>query len=164
MSDVANVLLKLLDVANPLAGTVAEFVAGKLGLSQNTIEAVQQSVAGADPVKLKQIAADLQDHLAGYGVQIQIAQIDAQARQVVAVNATLQADAKSGSWLAENHHAIESMATVALVIAVYFVLPLNAIPVPVIPSDAFLMLGAILGVTAWQRGEVKQIAENNKGS
>jgi hypothetical protein len=162
--DATQVLLKVLDVANPLAGMVAEFVAGKLGLSEKSIDAVQQTISGmsgGDQVKLKQIAADLQDHLAGYGVQLQIADLNAQAVIVGAVNSTLQADARGESWLQQNHHAIESMTTVALMVAVYFVIPIAPaifgmakIEIPAIPNEAFLMLGAVLGVTAWQHGAV----------
>ena len=155
MSDVANVLLKLLDVANPLAGTVAEFVAGKLGLSQSTVDAVQQTISGMsgdDQVKLKQIAADLQDHLAQYGVQAQIADIQAQASQVEAVNKTLQTEAMGGSWLQKNHHAIESLATVLLIYAIYVLLPILRVQVPLVDPTVWLMIGGILGVTAWQRG------------
>jgi len=161
-SDVANVLLKLLDVANPLAGAVTEFVAGKLGLSGATSDAIQATIAGADPVKLKQIAADLQDHLAQYGVNLQIAGLQSQAGQVTAVNQTLQADARGDSWLQKNHHAIESLTTTFLVAGIYFGLPLAGVPVPSVPEAAFMMLGAILGVTAWQHGQVNQkIADGN---
>lgn len=79
--------------------------------------------------------------------------VEAETRQIEAVNKTLQTEAMGGSWLQRNHHAIESLATVAFVIAVYFVLPLLKLPVPSIPESAFLMLLAILGVTAWQRGQ-----------
>ncbi len=166
--DATQVLLKVLDVANPLAGMAAEFIAGKLGLGSSTVEAVKDAVAGvsgADKVKLAQIQADLQDHLAQYGLQLQTAQVQAGAAQVVAVNSTLQADARGDSWLQKNHHAIESLMTVGMVIAIYFGLPLAHIPTPVVPTEAFLMLGGILGVTAWQRGEVnKTIATGNNGS
>ena len=155
-TDIGSVLLKLLDVANPLAGTVAEFVAGKLGLSDKTVTAVQQVIAGADPVKLAQIESDLKDHLAQYGVQIEVASINAASSQVEAVNKTLQTEAMGGSWLQRNHHAIESMATVGLVWAVYVGLPLAAIAVPTIPESAWITLGAILGVTAWQRGQANK--------
>ena len=158
--NVVPVLLKILDVANPLAGAAAEFIAGKLGLSEKTVDAVQQTISGmtgADQVKLKQIAADLSDHLAQYGVTVQVAEITAQTAQIQAVNTTLQADAAGRSWLQNNHHAIESLMTVGMVIAVYFILPLAKIAPPSIPSEAFLMLGGILAVTAWQRGEVRKI-------
>ena len=155
-SDVAGVLLKLLDVANPLAGAVTEFVAGKLGLSGATSDAIQATIAGADPVKLKQIAADLQDHLASYGVNLQIVGLQAQTGQVTAVNQTLQADARGDSWLQKNHHAIESLFCCGLIGSIYFILPLAGVPVPSVPESAWLMLGALLGVTAWQHGQVNQ--------
>ena len=166
--DVTQVLLKVLDVANPLAGMAAEFIAGKMGLGSNTIEAVKDAVAGvsgADKVKLEEIHAQLQDHLAQYGLQLQTTQVAAAAQVVTIVNATLQADARGDSWLQKNHHAIESMATVACVIGIYFVLPLLKMPVPSVPEAAYLMLGAILGVTSWQHGQVNNtIAKGNGGA
>ena len=153
--DVSQILLKALDVANPLAGMVAEFVAGKLGLSDKTVDAVSQAVSGmsgGDQVKLKQIAADLQDHLAQYGLQLNVAQLQTGAQQVESVNKTLQTEAMGGDWLQRNHHAIESLLTTGTVGCIYFVLPLMKVPVPSVPEAAFLMLGGILGVTAWQRG------------
>lgn len=163
--DATQVLLKVLDVANPLAGMAAEFIAGKMGLGSSTVDAVKDAVAGvtgADKVKLADIQAQLQDHLAQYGLQLQTVQVQAAAQVVTSVNTTLQADARGDSWLQKNHHAIESLATVACVIGIYFVLPLAHMPVPSVPEAAFLMLGAILGVTSWQHGQVnKAIAEGN---
>ena len=83
--DWTKTILKALDVANPLAGMVAEFVAGKLGLGESTVEAVSQAVSGmsgADQVKLKQIGADLQDHLAQYGMQLAIEEAKADTTNV----------------------------------------------------------------------------------
>lgn len=153
--DTTQVLLKLLDAANPLAGIAAEFIAGKLGLSDKTTEAVSQAVSGMtgdDQVKLKQIAADLQDHLAQYGVQLNIVQMKTAAQQLDSVNKTLQTEAMGGSWLQRNHHAMESLLTTVTIGLIYFGLPMMKIPVPAVPEAAFLMLGGILGVTAWQRG------------
>jgi len=155
-SDVANVLLKLIDVANPLAGAAAEFIAGKLGLSDKTTDAIKQTIAGADPVELEKIRSELQDHLASFATQVQLAQVDADKASVVAVNSTLQADARGDSWLQKNHHAIESLTTTFLVVGVYFGLPITGVPVPSIPEAAFIMLGSVLGVTAWQHGQVNQ--------
>ena len=86
--------------------------------------------------------------------------LDAQTAAVESVNKTLQTEAMGGSWLQRNHHALESMFTVALVGAIYFGLPLFKIPVPSVPESAWIMLGAILGVTAWQRGNanIKAVA------
>lgn len=154
--NIVDGLLKVLDVANPLAGAAAEFIAGKLGLSDKTVDAVQQTISGmtgGDQVKLKQIAADLQDHLAQYGVQLQIAELQTGQQQVEAVNKTLQTEAMGGGWLQRNHHAIESLMATSSVILIYFGLPLLKLPVPVVDPMAWMMLGGILGVTAWQRGQ-----------
>ena len=160
----ADIILKVLDAANPLAGVVAEFVAGELGLTDKTIDAVQQTVSGmsgGDQVKLKQIAADLQDHLAQYGIQLQTAQLQYDATAIVSVNGTLQADARGDSWLQKNHHAIESLITVCMVVAIYFVLPLAKLPVPAVPESVFMMLATILGVSTWQRGVVAKAKVDN---
>jgi len=153
--DTTQVLLKLLDIANPLAGMAAEFIAGKMGLSDKTVDAVKAAVSGAtgeDLAKLEQVKADLQKELARLGVQLDVAQMQTAAQQVESVNKTLQTEAMGGSWLQRNHHAIESMMTTGMVGAIYFVLPMMKIPVPSVPEAAFLMLGGVLGVTAWQRG------------
>lgn len=157
--DILQGLLKILDVANPVAGVAAEFLASKLGLSDKTVQAVQQTISGfkgEDVAKLQQIASDLQDHLAQYNVQLQIEGMKDDAAQVDAVNKTLQTEAMGGSWLQRNHHAIESLATVGLVWGIYFALPMLKLPVPPVPESAWITLGAILGVTAWQRGQVNK--------
>ena len=79
--------------------------------------------------------------------------LDAETANVEAVNKTLQTEAMGGSWLQRNHHAIESLLTVGLVWAIYVVLPLAHIQVPSVPESAWITLGAILGVTAWMRGQ-----------
>ena len=92
----------------------------------------------------------------------ELAQISSDTAILQAVNATIQADARGDSWLQKNHHAIESLTATFLVVGVYFVLPLLKVPVPIIPEFAFMMIGAILGVTAWQHGQVnKEIAKNS---
>lgn len=133
----------------PGSGTVVALVANALGLGSNaTPEQVSTAIA-TNPdnvVKLK----ELQDR---HEETLVKAAYDAENRNVEAVNKTLQTEAMGGSWLQRNHHGIESLSTVGLVWAVYFVLPLAKIPVPTIPAEAWLTLGAILGVTAWMRGQ-----------
>lgn len=133
-------------VAGPGGALAMKQVAAALGLGadatpEQTAVALG-SMTGEQLVKLREIEADLAK-----------AQLQAETAQVEAVNKTLQTEAMGGSWLQRNHHAMESLATVALVWAVYFVLPLLKIPVPTIPETAWLTLGAILGVTAWMRGK-----------
>lgn len=78
--------------------------------------------------------------------------LDAQVSQVEAVNKTLQTEAMGGSWIQRNHHALESMFVCVLVAAIYVLLPVLKIPVPPVDPTVWIMLGGILGVTAWQRG------------
>lgn len=132
----------------PGSGTVVTLVASALGLGPSATPD-QVAAAAANPdniVKLK----ELQDRHEEVLVK---AAYDAEVSVVESVNKTLQTEAMGGSWLQRNHHAMESMATVALVWAVYFILPLSKIPVPAIPETAWLTLGTILGVTAWMRGQ-----------
>jgi hypothetical protein len=84
--------------------------------------------------------------------QLAQTQLTTAAAQVEAVNKTLQTEAMGGSWLQKNHHAMESMFVCGMVAALYVGLPLLKITVPSVDPTVWLMLGGILGVTAWQRG------------
>ena len=144
----ANLGLPLLGAAvgGPAGAAVGKGLAAALGLASDaTAEqtaAALGNVSGEQLVAMRALEADLAK-----------AELAASTAQIEAVNKTLQTEAMGGSWLQRNHHAIESLATVGLVWAVYFVLPLAKIPVPAIPETAWLTLGAILGVTAWMRGQ-----------
>ncbi len=133
-------------VGGPGGAVIGKGIASALGLAQ---DATPEQAAAA----LGNISGDQLVALRTLEAQQAQAAMQAGAQQVEAVNKTLQTEAMGGSWLQRNHHAIESMATVALIWAVYFVLPLAKIPVPTIPETAWLTLGAILGVTAWMRGQ-----------
>ncbi len=138
-------------VGGPGGAVIGNGIASALGLAQDATPeqaaAALGNISGDQLVALRTLEAD----------QAKVA-MQASVQQVEAVNKTLQTEAMGGSWLQRNHHAIESMATVALVWAVYFVLPLAKIPVPAIPETAWLTLGAILGVTAWMRGRANVAA------
>jgi hypothetical protein len=100
----------------------------------------------------KQFELTHQETMLRISVDAEIKMAESAAVQVQAVNQTLQTEAMGGSWLQKNHHAIESLMASSSVIAIYFVLPLLHEAVPVVPETAWMMLAAILGVTAWQRG------------
>ncbi len=147
-------------VGSLVTGNVPEAIAAGVSMissatgttdPQKALEALQTDPATI--VKLRELAnaneADIRKHLE----TIHLAELSTGAQQVDAVNKTLQTEAMGGSWLQRNHHAVESMATVALVWAIYFILPMISVPVPSVPESAWLTLGAILGVTAWQRGQ-----------
>ena len=130
-------------IGGPAGGAVGSLLATALGVANSPSDV--QAALLADPdaaVKIKTLES-----------QVQIAQITSASQQVTDVNKTLQTEAMGGSFWQRNHHAFESTMTILFVIGVYFVLPLVHIAVPVIPEFAFMMIGSILGVTAWQRGQ-----------
>lgn len=133
-------------VGGPAGAIAGKGLAAALGLGSDATP--EQTAAALGNVSGEQIVA-----LKALDAQMAKDQLEAGTAQVEAVNKTLQTEAMGGSWLQRNHHAIESLATVGLVWAVYFILPLAKIQVPVIPETAWLTLGAILGVTAWMRGQ-----------
>lgn len=141
-------------VAGPGGAAAAKMVVSALGLGADATPeqaaVALGNVTGDQLVKLRELDA-----------QMARDQLQAGTAQIEAVNKTLQTEAMGGSWLQRNHHAIESLSTVGLVWAVYFILPLCKLPVPTIPETAWLTLGAILGVTAWMRGQANvQSAKN----
>lgn len=133
-------------VGGPAGAIAGKGLAAALGLGADATP--EQTAAALGNVSGEQLVA-----LKSLDAQMAKDQLEASTAQVEAVNKTLQTEAMGGSWLQRNHHAIESISTVALVWAVYFILPLLKIPVPTIPETAWLTLGAILGVTAWMRGQ-----------
>jgi hypothetical protein len=147
---IAKLGLPLLGAALPIPGgaAIGTALASAIGSTSDKPEDILAAItSNADTLaKAKQFEAQHSETM------LQIT-LDAQTRQVEAINKTLQTEALGGSWLQRNHHAIESLLTVLLVWAVYFVLPLAKIPAPTIPESAWITLAAILGVTAWQRGQ-----------
>jgi len=143
----------------PGSGTVVALITNALGLSHDASPQDIATAINSNPdniVKLK----ELQDKHEEAIVQISTA---AEVAAIQAVNTTLQTDARGDSWIQKNHHAIESLIVTNLVVCIYFILPLLKLPVPTVPEFAFLMLGAILGVTSWQHGQVNRaIAEGQK--
>lgn len=133
-------------VGGPAGAVIGKSIAAALGLGENATP--EQTAAALGNLNGDQLVALRNLEAEQAKVQMQTA-----AQQVESVNKTLQTEAMGGSFWQRNHHAVESSAVVLLVAAIYFVLPLLAIKVPDVPESAWLMLGGILGVTAWQRGQ-----------
>lgn len=166
----ANIGLPLLGAAIPLPGgaalgtMLAHMITGDAAAAPEDI--LKNLSSSADMLnKAKEMEYQHQETILKIQVDAEQARIAAEQAQVAAVNSTLQADARGDSWLQKNHHAIECLASVGAVIAIYFVLPILGLPVPSVPEMAWTMLGAFTGVTAWQHGVVnKQIAVNQGDS
>ncbi len=151
--------LPLIGAALPFPGGAAlgEALAAHIGSSSSKPEDILATlISSADAVqKAKEFEATNQTTILNIRISAEVAQMQA-------VNATLQADARGDSWLQKNHHAIESLTATTTITAIYVLLPILKIPVPAVPEFAFMMLGAILGVTAWQHGEVNKTIAGNQ--
>lgn len=144
-------------VAGPAGSTVASVIASEFGCAP-TPDALHAAIS-TDPeagVKLAMIQATNKATLQGLVVTSAANQLAADTARIQAVNATLQAEATGKDWLQRNWHPIGGLAAIGLLVAIYFILPLFGQPVPAVPESAWIMLGAILGVTAWQHGQVDQ--------
>lgn len=94
-NDILNVIKAVAPViatalGSPLAGAAVSFLVGKLGLSENTVEAVSNAVAGmsgADLVKMKELDLEFQKFMAENGIKLDLAQIGVNLE-----------DAKSEKW------------------------------------------------------------------
>jgi len=87
LSSVAPVIATAL--GGPLAGAAAQFIAGKLGLSDKSIESMQQTLAGMSGdqlVRLKEIDAELQKFLADNGIRLHLAQIGVNQVEAASTN------------------------------------------------------------------------------
>lgn len=65
-------------LGGPLAGAAATFIADKLGVTEKSIESIQQTLSGmsgGELVRLKEIDAELQKFFADNGIRLQLAQI-----------------------------------------------------------------------------------------
>jgi len=152
VAKVAPILGTVLGGPVGVAIKIGGMVASALGVSgpAEVQQALQTNPDAA--VKLREIEKDETLGLKQIAAQIILAELQTGQAQVEAVNKTLQTEAMGGSWLQRNHHAIESLMATSAVILIYFGLPLLKLPVPIVDPMAWMMLGGILGVTAWQRG------------
>lgn len=149
VAEFAKLGLPLLGAALPIPGgeAIGTAVAAMIGAPSSAPEDILKTVQGnADAlVKAKQFELTHQETILRITV-------DAEVRQVEAVNKTLQTEAMGGSFWQKNHHGFETSLFMVTMTGVYFVLPILKLPVPTIPEFAFMAMAAVLGVTAWQRG------------
>lgn len=105
----------------------------------------KDTIPGDLQLKLEEIAANLEE---GENA-VEIATIES-------VNKTMREEAKSEHWMQWSWRPFVGFIFGFTFIGVYFVLPLMKLSPPTIPSEAWLMLGAVLGVASWHRGAQKR--------
>lgn len=171
--DIASVVGK----AAPLLGTlltgpvgsavaVGGMIASALGTGNNP-EEVSAALGNPDNlVKLRQIESDQKVRLQELATDQAKAELAARTAELQAVNATMQAEAVSNHWPTYTWRPFIGFITGAMVFGDYFVLPLVNITPPEIPTEVWLMLGAILGVASFYRGRMQanpHVPSDNRG-
>lgn len=162
-SDVGGKVREIAGASLPALGTALGGPAGAaigvaLGKALGTDPTPDAVAAALNPdaaVKLREIEADLAK-----------AQIVSDASIIGAVNVTMQAEAKSDHWPTYMWRPVCGFAFAAVWLGDYFILPLLQIPVPTVPAEAWVAIGAILGVASWYRGKMQadpRMTTDNRG-
>ncbi len=121
------------------------FAGGAEGILKGVKDVV--STFKADPLELAKLEAAMAQAEAKLQTDIQ-----------AAVNATMQAEAKSEHWMQWSWRPTFGFTGAAILINNYILLPYFA-PLGVVaiavPMEVWMMLMAVLGVAAWTRGQEK---------
>jgi uncharacterized membrane protein YdcZ (DUF606 family) len=81
--------------------------------------------------------------------------IAAETQVILAVNATMQVEAKSDHWPTYAWRPFVGFVFGTMFLGVYFVLPLAHLPVPQVPTEAWMAIGGVLGVASFFRGKAQ---------
>lgn len=152
-------------IAGPAGAAVGSMVASALGVEDNP-SAVSEALK-VDPeaaVKLAQIEASRTVELQTLLVQAESARLAAETAGILAVNATMQAEAGSERWPQYSWRPYCGFIFGTTFFGVYFVLPLLKMAVPTVPTEAWLAIGAVLGVASWFRGQAQATQAANTAS
>lgn len=184
--DVASTIGKVAPlVAGLLGGPVGAGVAlgakllGSLFSAEPEPEALMTAIK-ADPealVKIRGLELEHQRELVRYSLEAETNQMAQETLQIQAVNMTMQAETKSEHWVQYSWRPFIGFCTgIAFIILVCLVgwLAYEAIlmaspsAIAMIPqvimafTGLFAIPGAILGVSAWHRGQLKREAANHE--
>lgn len=153
-------------LGGPAGGAIGAIVAKTLG-SDNDPGAVLATLANPDAaVKLKQIEADQAVDLQKLVVAQAQNEMAAQTAQLQAVNASIQTEAKSDHWPTYSWRPFVGFCFGFAWIGCYVLLPMFRIPVPNVPPEAWMAIGAVLGVASWYRGKMQadpRVPSDNRG-
>lgn len=143
-------------VGGPAGTAIGGIVSAALGCANNPDAVSQALTVNPDAaVKLAQIEKDRSVELQGLIVTAVNNELTADTQRILAVNATMQAEAGSEHWPSYSWRPFIGFITGSMVFGCYFLLPLFGKTVPSVPESAWLMLAAILGVASWYRGKMQ---------
>lgn len=142
----------------PGGASVGALIASSLNIVDATPESIAEVIASSAPAaaggvndalyRLRQLETQHEAFLVK-------AAYDADVMVIQAVNTTMQAESKSEHWAQWGWRPYVGFCFGTAWIGTYFILPLAQQPVPVIPTEAWLAIGAVLGVASWWRGKAK---------
>ena len=154
-------------LGGPAGAAVGALVSTALGVSNDPGAVQQMLVTSPDAaVKLQQIASDQAVQLQGLAVSAESNRLAADTQQLLAINATMQAEAKSEHWPTYTWRPFCGFIFGTMFLGTYFVLPLLKLTVPDVPYEAWAAMGAVLGVASWFRGKMQadpNIPTTNRG-
>ena len=154
-------------IGGPAGAAIGAMVASGLGVGNTPDEVSQALTINPDAaVKLKQIEATRQTELQTLLVKSEENRLAADTAAIQAVNATMQVEAKADNWPTYSWRPFCGFVFGIMFLGVYFVLPLAHLPVPVVPTEAWLAIGGVLGVASYFRGKAQAdpgIATDSRG-
>jgi roadblock/LC7 domain-containing protein len=159
--DVAPVLGRVAPILGTLvggpAGAAIGGVIGSILGTDGTPDAITKAIA-TNPdaaLKLAQFESDNKLKLQGMLLTHADAVLAADTAAIQSVNATMQAEAKAEHWPTYSWRPFIGFIFGVVFLGVYLVLPLAHIPVPTIPTEAWLAIGSVLGVASYFRGKAQ---------
>jgi hypothetical protein len=167
----------------PIAMALAQFaptIAGWLGGSKahdvaSKVVGIAQTVTGqsapdaalaaiqADPnlsMQFQKAVLDNQAQLAQIAAEAEKAELVADQANTATINQTMQVEAKADHWPTYSWRPFVGFCFAVAWLGDYLVLPIlhgynPAITVPVIPPEAWMAVGAVLGVASYFRGRMQ---------
>lgn len=154
-------------IGGPAGAAVGALVSATLGTANDPSVVQQALVSNPDiALKLAQLESDQRVQLQTLIVTAEQNRLNAETAQLVAVNLTMQTEAKADHWATYSWRPFIGFVFGIMMLGIYFVLPLLHIAVPLVPTEAWLSLGAVLGVASWYRGKMQadpSIPTDNRG-
>lgn len=164
----------------PVGGVAGAMVSAVLGVD-NEPESITKGLENASPetiAELKRIELENKTELTKLGLQVQIAEAEADAKSIGHVNATMQVETKSeDAWTRRwrpfwGYSSAIAFFIVCMALGWALVIEGNDVVIKnlgsIVTSIAMLFSipGAILGVSAWHRGVKQRIeaGQQNKGA
>lgn len=149
-------------LGGPLAGVAVKFLADKLGATAETADAVTAtltSLSGTPEgrIRLAEIDADLRKHAIDAGIDMERLAV----QNAADINKTMQAETTAEHWPSYSWRPFCGFVFGVTFFGVYFVLPLLKLPVPSVPTEAWMSIGAVLGVASWFRGKAQADPNNS---